>query len=90
MDPGLKDLDSNARVPFLELNSLVPDFVYQKTVVEDKRPFSSKSIQVCLCDKVDKHKAINLARHTIGGNRQEKKESLFWYNLSSFDYYDLK
>ena len=41
MDPGLKDLDSNARVPFLELNSLVPDFVYQKTVIEDKRPFSS-------------------------------------------------
>ena len=44
-----------------------------------------------LCDKVDKHKAINLARHTIGGgNRQEKKKKAgFWYNPSSFDY-DLK
>ena len=40
-----------------------------------------------LCDKVDKHKAINLARHTIGGgNRQEKKKKAgFWYNPSSFD-----
>ena len=46
MDSELKDLDGNARVPFLELASLLPDFVYKKLVVEDKRPFKEKSIQV--------------------------------------------
>ena len=46
MDPELKELDGNARVPFLELTSLLPDYVYQKLVVEDKRPFSEKSLKV--------------------------------------------